>query len=240
LLVALLIGTLVGIILALPPGPVGVTAIKLALFKNTRSGYHLAMGNALMDFLYSIIAAFAASAAISAVESFSDEYPGLIIVAQIAIIIAFLAFGIMNLRAKPEPVDFSLNPDVAFKNKIFTYIKDRGPIFLGIGIALTNLANPTFIPTLTWVVVQLNSWGFLVDSTSSSLVFAFGFGLGNLIWISALVKLVSKYKHRLSELMLMRIRQFAGVTFIGFGAALGYRALSVTKWSEIARLVFVF
>jgi hypothetical protein len=37
-----------------------------------------------------------------------------------------------------------------------------------------------------------------------------------------------------------RLYRFAGFTLIGFGTLMGYRILTITKWSEIIRLALAF
>ena len=237
MIISLLFGTIIGIILALPPGPVGITAIKYGLFRGSRSGMELALGNAVMDFIYSLVMIFATTAASQAVGTFAKDYPYFSTLIQIAVVIVFFAVGIINLRNKYDSFDYN-NPDKAYNSRFFSLIKQRGPILLGAAIALTNLANPTFVPTLAWISINVHTFGLFENNILNNLFYALGFGLGNFIWITLLVKLIVRYKHKLSENMLVRIRQFAGFTFLSFGTLLGYRVLSITKWGEIIRLIF--
>lgn len=239
MILSLLSGIIIGIVLALPPGPVGITAIKYGLFKGEKAGTELAFGNAMIDFLYSLITIFATSAAISILNAFANQYPALIFAFQVSIILALMAFGILNLKSKKQLFDYQ-NPEQSIDRSYLGSFRNRGPVVLGIAIALTNLANPTFIPSLTWVAVQVNKIPNIDLSIYGKLLFALGFGLGNFIWVAFLVKLIVRYKHRLTDTMLFRIRQFAGFTFLGFGTLLGYRLFSVIKWPEILRLVFAF
>lgn len=237
MIISLLFGITIGILLALPPGPVGVTAIKFGLFRGSRSGMELALGNAILDFLYSLVMIFATSAASEAVSSFEFDYPYISVLIQTLVVFVFFAVGIYNLRNKYDSFDYN-NPDNAYNSRFFSLIKKRGPILLGAAIALTNLANPTFVPTLAWISINVHNYGLFENNLLNNFTYALGFGIGNFIWISALVKIIVKYKHRLSENMLVRIRQFAGFTFLSFGTILGYRVFSLTKWSEIIRILF--
>lgn len=237
MIISLLFGTIIGIILALPPGPVGITAIKYGLFRGNRSGMELALGNAIMDFIYSLIMIFATTAASHAVSAFSSDYPYISTLIQILVVFVFFAVGIINLRNKYDSFDYN-NPDKAYNSRFFSLIKQRGPILLGAAIALTNLANPTFVPTLAWISINVHTFGLFESTIINNFAYALGFGLGNFIWITLLVRLIVRYKHKLSENMLIRIRQFAGFTFLSFGTILGYRVLSITKWGELIRLLF--
>lgn len=239
MVISLLIGTILGIILAMPPGPVGITAIKLGLSRGNKPGMELALGNAILDFFYSFIMIFATSAATLAVSSFSNTYPYISTIIQISVVIVFLGVGIWNLSNTNTNFDYN-NPDTAFNSRFFTLFKKRGPILLGAAIALTNLANPTFIPALALMSMKVHSLQIFENNFVNNFSYAIGFGIGNFLWISFLVKIIVKYKHKLSENMLLRIRQFAGFTFISFGTILGYRVFTITKWAEFVRFIFAF
>lgn len=238
MIIALLAGIIIGFVLALPPGPVSVTAIKLGLFNGKKPGTLLAFGTGLLDFLYCAIAIFATSAAVSALDVFSYTYPHLILFVQILIILAFFAFGFINIKKKPNETDFS-NPELK-ETKFAQKLSSKGPFFLGLAIALANAPNPTFLPTLAWVTMQIHQFKIFENLALNNLFFALGFGFGNFLWLYVIIRLIIKFRHRLSPQTMLRIRQFAGVTFIGFGTLLGYRVLTLTHWSDVLRIVFAF
>jgi threonine/homoserine/homoserine lactone efflux protein len=233
---SILFGFLVGVVLALPPGPVGVTAIEIGLSQNKRAGFHLAIGNALMDFIYCLGVIFATSAVISTLSEFSHKFPFAYLVFQIGVISALFAIGFLNLRAKKKRVGEGEAVTRGFTEKLGT----KGPMFLGVAIALTNLANPTFLPSLAAVTIWVHEMGMTTGSPFSNMMFAIGFGLGNLFWINFLSSMTNKYKHKFSPNTVLRIKQAAGVTFIGFGTFLGFRLLLVSKWPDILRFVLAF
>jgi len=231
--ISILFGFIVGVVLALPPGPVGVTAIEIGLFQNKKSGFHLALGNAAMDFLYCLGVIFATSAAISTFDSFSNQFPNAYLFFQIGIITVLFIMGFLNLKSKRNASNNNEIDAESFTSKLGR----KGPIFLGIAIALTNLANPTFLPSLAAVTIWVQDAGMTTGSALSNFLFALGFGLGNLFWVNFVASMTNKYKHKFSENMIFRIKQAAGVTFIGFGTFLGFRLLSVSKWPELLRFV---
>lgn len=71
----------------------------------------------------------------------------------------------------------------------------------------------------------------------SSLLFSLGFGIGNFLWLFTLVKMIIRYKDRISPKLMSKIRQFTGFTFIGFGTILGYKFFA-QKGAEVLRLIF--
>jgi len=237
LLTALLVGLAIGFVVALPPGPVGITAIKYGLFREPKDGTQLVLGNGIMDFIYCLVALFATGAMTETLAQFSDSYPYIVAAFQFAVVMAFIALGIFNLRDN-QPRELNFNDEqFDYRSGIVDYLRSRGPLFLGIAIALSNLANPTFSGTLAWIGFKAHEFG-VTGSIVHKLLFSVAFGIGNFLWLFILVRLVSKYKHRLSDIMLLRIRQFAGLTFIGVGTVLGANLIGLGKLTQALRFVF--
>lgn len=238
MLSAFIYGTLAGFILALPPGPVGVTAIKYSLFADLKAGNKFALANFLMDFFYCFIAIFATSTIANEIIALTNEHPFVVIGTQFIIVAALILYGFLNLK-NSRTHQFSEK----VRTKKFNFIskfENKGPFLIGIAIALTNIANPSFFGTLTYLTVNIFALNLVENVFSQKSLFAFGFGLGNFLWLSLLMRVVFKFKHRISEQMMTRIQQFAGISFIGFGTILGARLILITKWGEILKFVFVF
>lgn len=235
-MLSLVTGIIVGIILALPPGPAAMTAIKLGLSNSSRHGFLSGLGTAVMDFIYCLIAIFATSAIIDWANNFSQHYPLIVTFVQLVIVMMVISLGVSHLKS----TKILSNDDLQSSHSIIERLSARGPFFIGIGIALTNIINPTFLPSLGYVALNVQQFGLIKVSVISHLLFALGFGVGNLLWLSFLVKTSVHFKDRMSSNFLTKIHKFTGLTLIGFGAFLGYRVLEVVKWSEIFRFVFAF
>ncbi|MFN3306386.1 MAG: LysE family translocator [Candidatus Kapaibacteriota bacterium] len=229
-------GIVVGIMLALPPGPAALTAVKLGLSNSTRHGLLSGLGTAVMDFFYCLIAIFATSAIIDWASKFSHDYPYIVILIQLLIVLMVISLGISHIQTSKNFLNNGNPSTLPFIDKLSA----RGPFFVGVGIALTNIINPTFLPSLGYVAINIQHFGLIQSDAVSNFFFSLGFGLGNLIWLSFLVKTLVSLKDKMSEALLARIHKFAGLTLIGFGTFLGYRVLEVVKWSEIFRFVFAF
>lgn len=229
-------GIIVGMLLALPPGPAALTAIKLGLSNSSRHGFLSGLGTALMDFFYCLIAIFATSAIVEWANNFSHHYPLLVVFVQLLIVIMVISLGVSHIKSSKKMLGEDRNTNLPFIERLSA----RGPFFVGIGIALTNIINPTFLPSLGYVALNIQQFGLIESGATSNFFFALGFGAGNLIWLSFLVKSFVSFKSRMSEKFLAKIHRFAGLTLIGFGTFLGYRVLEVVKWSEILRFVFAF
>ncbi|MGB9852317.1 MAG: LysE family translocator [Candidatus Kapaibacteriota bacterium] len=229
-------GIIIGIILALPPGPAALTAIKLGLSNSSRHGFLSGLGTAVMDFFYCLLAIFATSAIIEWAKNISEHYPLLVTFIQLIIVIMVISLGISHLKSSKKIPNNENTPSFSFIERL----SSRGPFFIGVGIALTNVINPTFLPSLGYVALNVQQFGFIEVNAISHVFFAIGFGLGNLLWLILLVKTFVHFKSRMSTEFITKIHKFTGLTLIGFGTFLGYRVLEVVKWSEILRFVFAF
>ena len=239
MVMSLLAGILIGIILAVLPGPVSVTAIKLSLEKGSKHGILVGLGTAVMDFFFCISATLATSAIIPLIEKISRNYPIAVLIVQVSIVAGVMVYGFLTLNTrKDKPVN---SPEsLSGKSKIMDYLTHRGPFLLGFAIALTNVANPSFMASITSVTVMVQRWGWIESSILGNTSYSIGFGIGTFVWLYTVVRVVIFYKPRMSGDLIARIKKFAGLTFIGFGTLLGYRIIMITKWPEILRLIFAF
>jgi threonine/homoserine/homoserine lactone efflux protein len=65
---ALLVGLVVGFVLAIPPGPLAIACISQALAGQARESVALALSASAMDIGYALLAAFASSALVGALR----------------------------------------------------------------------------------------------------------------------------------------------------------------------------
>jgi threonine/homoserine/homoserine lactone efflux protein len=241
MITAALIGALVGFVLAMPPGPIGMAAINISLDKGTKPGIKMAVGTAGLDMIYSMIAIFAASAVEKAVGSFFDENPIVFLAFQLVVVLGLIFAGALYLRKKKKFTEVIDGKEEVKLSKFDAFIEDlktKGPFLVGIALALTNIANPTFLPSLAVTAAWIHKLDLFANAFGQNMLFAVGFGVGNFIWLYLLMKTILRFKHKFSSNTLVRIKQFAGITFIGFGGLIGYRVVMFTKWPEIFRLVF--
>jgi threonine/homoserine/homoserine lactone efflux protein len=241
MIIAFVAGVLIGFILAIPPGPVAVTAMRLSMENSLKHGILASLGTGLMDFIYCLIVIFATSAILSFVNGFFDDYPIILLGFQLFVIASIIIYGIINIKLKDKIANPDNNKKINTERfKTLEKISRKGPFLLGIAVAATNFANPTFLPALAYVTVNVQKFVFPENSALLSVIFSFAFGLGNFLWLYLISKVLVHYKDRMSAQALARVHQFAGFTLIGFGTVLGYRVLTLTHWSEIIRLAIAF
>lgn len=237
MLTSLIAGLVVGAIMAIPPGPVAVTVIKMALDKSNRHAGLAAAGTALMDFFFVLIAVFATSAIIHLIDQFSADYPFLVLLVQLLVVFGVIGYGFINLKSKKQINENEIQSET-LRFRFMDYLTHRGPFLLGFAVCLTNMANPTFMGSITYIAMLIQKWGMIDNSFLGRAIFSIGFGFGTFLWLYGVVKIIIFYKPRMSDNLIARIRRFAGITFIGFGTLLGYRIIEITKWSEIIKVLF--
>lgn len=225
MIVALIVGLFVGFVLAIPPGPIGMASVRTGLRDGLRSSMWLAIGAGLLDVIYCAIAMWASSGVVSLLESFERGNPNVSTAIQIVIASAMIGFGIIQMRE--HPVKRASEGGPARGASVIARVVSRGPFFVGVGFALANTANPTFLPAVVTMTTFVQKVGIFEQSLSSAMAFSLGFGAGNTLWLLTLVRLVLAYRQRMTETFIHRMQQAAGVTLVGFGAYYGVRCLYI-------------
>lgn len=234
MLVALIFGCIVGYILAIPPGPIGMAALRTSMREGWRAAAKLAFGAGLLDVLYCAAAMLASAAITDLFTNGIGPNPLVGLLLQLLIVALMIGFGIAQLRRGPMSPDVPVKPGKA-TGTLMERLRTHGPFFIGIGYALANLANPTFGPTLVAMATSIHNTNFFQEGTLNDLTFSLGFGVGNVLWLLTLVRLVMRYQHRMTPTFVLRIQQASGGMLILFGVAIGGRIAMSTSWLAIFR-----
>lgn len=207
-MIALIVGLVVGYLLAIPPGPIGIAAARTGLRYGSSSSRMLALGAGLFDMLYCLAAMFASAGVASLLHVDASQSPAALVVGVIvALVIA--AVGVYQFR---NPVELSLGNDDR---------QDRSngarPFMTGVAYALANLANPTFIPSLLVMTAYILGMGLVGSSLADRLLFSLGFGVGNFLWLVTLVSIILRYRARLPQNTFTLVQRLMAATVVGFG-----------------------
>ncbi|MBS1536900.1 MAG: LysE family transporter [Bacteroidetes bacterium] len=236
MLLSLLIGAIVGFVLAVAPGPVGVTVLKAGLRGDRRGGALISLGASVLDFIYSLLAMLTASIFFSSLQSLFINHPIVMLIFQVVCGGSMIIYGVFQFRNTKPDKDFS-DSTTSTLRLLISNLQKNGPFLFGVGIALANVANPTFLPSLTSTVLLVQHYSLVETTLIGSVMYSIGFGIGNFGWLYSLLRVVIHYKERFSPAFTQTIHRFAGATMIGAGALLGYRVLLFTKWTELLRVV---
>lgn len=240
MILALGVGILVGIVVAIPPGPLGFVIIKNTLQHGKARGLIIGAGTTLMDFIYCLFFVFATGSVFSSISSYLEQFSHAFLLFQVCCVLGFILYGWYNIRNRTITETDLPNHSKPPKTKIVRELAQRGPFILGAGLALTQLANPTFVPFMTYLSLFVHEQGLVHPESLEWLFFALGYSAGIFAWIYILVGLSVRYRQVLSAEFMRRLNQFVGYTMIGFGTYLGYRVGMLIKWMDIFRLVVAF
>ncbi len=231
---ALLLGIASGCVLSIPPGPLGAAVTKHTVGYNFRSGFMVALGGAAMDIVYVLIAAFASSAIVTALIDLLTDHVWVLVGFQVVCIVVLIVMGIRYMRHKHDPTEETrlLKVEETQEAKALR-LGYSSPFFVGVLIAVANLASPMFIPSMISVVSYLQANGLLRHSAADNVAYAFGFGIGTAGWFALAGKMLVKHRQKFTVTVLSNIYKFAGGTFILCAALLAYNVIMSTDWSML-------
>src|SRR5256885_17109489 len=100
---ALLVGLVVGFVLAIPPGPIAIACLSQALAGQVRASLALALSASAMDIGYALLAAFASSALVGALRGLVTDNAWSLLAFQGGGIVGLVALGLRYCRPTGVP-----------------------------------------------------------------------------------------------------------------------------------------
>jgi len=197
---AVLIGFAFGFLGSMPvAGPISLLVLHLGLANEGRRAFHLALGAALAEGAYALLAFWGLSAALA-------RYPLLLPASRILGAVILLALGGAMLARRPRGATPANQPGPpAGRKRSFA-----------LGFLLTAL-NPTLIATWTAAVAALHATGLLAMDRAQALPFAAAAGAGIVAWFATLLWLVRRFRHRLGAAALARLGRTLGAGLVLLG-----------------------
>ncbi|MFZ9870199.1 MAG: LysE family translocator [Candidatus Kapaibacteriota bacterium] len=229
-MIAFGVGLLIGYVLAIPPGPIGMAAMRSAVRDGWSASLKIAAGAGLLDTIYSALAMVATSAAVQALLQMEHSHPWAMVVMQSGIVVLMIGAGVLQVRSASRLPREDVSANGTPASGLSQWFRLHGPFFVGVGYAIANLANPTFVPALAAMSTFVQGLEWFEPVLANRLLFAVGFGLGNMAWLITLVKIVLAYRDRMSTVFMKRLQQISGFSLIGFGTFYGLRIIVVTEW----------
>ena len=234
MLAAIVLGLIGGFILSVPPGPISIAVTRQALAGHFRPGVLIVLGAALMDVVYMLIATFASSAIVVTLSGLVEGSVWFPLLFQVACVVLLLYLGINYLT--PEKCEQQATVNQAREQRQEARAQQMGrssPFFIGLLIAVTNLATPTFLPSMIAFVgfLQANAW--LGHTVADNTLFSAAFGTGTLLWFVTIMRTIMHYRHRLSASFINGIYRFAGGSMLLFAAIIAYHVATTTPWDAM-------
>jgi threonine/homoserine/homoserine lactone efflux protein len=97
MILAFLTGIVIGIAVAIPPGPVMFVLIRNSLQHGKRYALKISYGIALLDLIYSFTFSLATGSILTFINGFVIEHPKLVIAFQVICILGLIAYGARSL-----------------------------------------------------------------------------------------------------------------------------------------------
>ena len=190
-------GIIVGLMIAMPVGPVNILCIHRTIGAGWRSGVISGLGAAAADMLYGGIAGFSITLVIQFLvrEQFWIRLFGGILLVGI---------GIWYFFKRPAPLDARL------QGRESAYSDIRSTFLL-------TLTNPTTVLSFLALLAALGMgnprhWWLTVFLVG-------GIFCGSMVWWIVLSVIVNQFRDRFNDRLLLLMNRFAGLAIGGFGVA---------------------
>ena len=198
-----------GFLIAAQVGPIWLLCFRNGVRFGFPSAIGIGLGAAFIDTLYCILGALGAAVLLSAASTQR-------IISLIgALVISWL--GVRTILAHRKSSATDSNEMNSRENKTFASA-------FRLSVAATA-SNPLTI--ISWVAL-LSAASTYVKTTSGKINFAFGVGIGSLLFFTALSIAATYLGNRLSTIWIKRIDQASAILFLFFALALLYRAATIS------------
>ena len=225
---ALLVGLVVGFVMVMPPGPIAMACMRQALAGQTKEGLALGLGAAVMDSGYALLAAFASSALVEALWDMMMHHAWALLAFQGGCIVVLVVVGLHYCRSSRHGGAARARPEA--RGRLHG---DVSPALSGVLLALTNLANPMFLPSLIFVMSLLQVRGWVGHAVGDHLMYALGFGGGAALWYVLLLRTVTHLRAQFSPTVLPMLARVAGGVLLLCAGLLTYSVVMTTAWSRL-------
>jgi len=190
-------GIIVGLMIAMPVGPVNILCIHRTIESGWRSGVISGLGAAAADMLYGCIAGFSITLVVQFLvrEQFWIRFFGGILLVVI---------GIWYFFKRPEP----LNAQKQDRRSAYSDVRST---------FLLTLTNPTTVLSFLAILAALGMgaprhWWLTV-------LLVGGIFCGSMVWWIVLGSIVNYFRARFSDRILLLMNRFAGLAIGGCGVA---------------------
>jgi len=225
---ALLVGLVVGFVMVMPPGPIAMACMRQALAGQTREGVALVLGAAVMDSGYALLAAFASSALVEALWDMMMHNVWALLAFQGGCIVVLVVVGLHYCRSSRHGGAARARPEARGRLR-----GDVSPALSGVLLALTNLANPLFLPSLIFVMSLLQVRGWVGHAVGDHVMYALGFGGGAALWYVLLLRTVTHLRAQFSPTVIPMLARVAGGVLLLCAGLLTYTVVMTTAWSRL-------
>lgn len=191
-------GTVIGVAIAAPVGPIGVLCIRRTLADGRLAGFVAGLGAASADLIYGVVAVLGLSALanwLTGVSFWTRLVGGLFLV--------YLGVKILREQPAERPAEVEAR---------------RGLLGAYVSTLFLTLTNPATIIAFTAIFAGLGA-GAGAGSYADGLLLASGVAVGSALWWLGLSGAVGLLRARVTPQVLRWVNLVAGLVIIGFGVA---------------------
>lgn len=203
LVLSFIVGTIVGIVITIPLGPITIFAAQSTLNGDTRKGFFTAIGSVIVDILYCLVITLGL---ISLVAPYLHN-----IYVRIGLTAMLIIYGLKMLLVDVKRSAVS-GGSLAIKPERL----EGGHFHILVGGAMA-LANPTLFLTWTAILSFLSAHGLLSDYFWDKILFSFATGFGSMLWFIGLLFFVRHNRHTISPNFIRRAGIATAIVIICFG-----------------------
>lgn len=209
MLLTLLVGFGFGYVGSMPvAGPISVLVLHLGLAHDARHAIYVAVGGAVAESLYALLAFWGLSAILT-------RYPVVLPASRLVGACLLLALGLVMLLTRMR----GATPQTQRTGNKRSFV---------LGFLITAL-NPTLIITWTAAVGALHSTGLLAMDQAQAPPFAAAVCAGIVAWFLTLLWLVGKWRNRVGIESLGRFKRAMGAVLVAAGGWMLLRAVLGAK-----------
>jgi threonine/homoserine/homoserine lactone efflux protein len=196
MLIALIIGSIIGFLSCIPIGPVNVWVVNTLIKRDFNSAFAIALGGCLMDFIYFMV--------VLTGLSFFDFTPKIILFFKILGVAFLFLFGLKELLVKSR----NLNLDEQSETNKTTLVG-----FFLLGVVIYS-SNPALIVSMSALAAAIKSWNFFDYNLINYLSLSLGISLGSACWFYLLLKIVQKYENKIPQRFYANFSRVSGVLIV--------------------------
>jgi hypothetical protein len=188
----------------------------------------LVLGASALDIGYALLAAGASSALVGALWGLVLHHAWALLAFQGGCIVVLVVLGVRSCRPTTPADAARARPEARGRPR-----DDASPYLRGVLIALTNLASPTFLPSLIFTMSLLHVRGWVGDAVGDHVMYALGFGGGGALWFLLLLRILTHLRAKVSPTVMPMIERVAGGVLLLFAGILAYHLVTTTAWSRL-------
>jgi L-lysine exporter family protein LysE/ArgO len=209
LLLSFIIGTAVGVGMAIPMGPISVYLAQRILNHESLKAAYVAIGSVLIDTTYCLIITLGF---ISLIHPYLQNT-----LVQLGLSFFLCLYGIKMIVFDRKKTPAAMNGQKEQPG--------RHHVNIIIGATMTA-ANPTLFFSWIAVIGFISAHGLLFNHILDKIVFSFSAGFGSLLWFIGLMFFVRNRRHAISPGFMRKAGLITAIVVIGFGVYFTFQILS--------------